>query len=247
MAERIDDLMVDGLRIIQDTRYFAFGMDAVLLARFVRVKKGARILDLGTGTGVVPLLLSSRVKDAAIYGLEIQPELANLARRSVQLNGLTDTIRIDIGDLRQATEYYGHEVFDVVTCNPPYMPLEIGPVSPKGPRAIARHEITCTLEDVVKACGKLVRFGGRAALVYRTERLVDLISLLRAVGLEPKRLRLVQPKAQRAPNIFLVEAIKGARPGLHTMPALVVYDDRGEYTEELQKIYYPNRFTREED
>lgn len=238
-VERIDDLMNDGLKIIQRNDVFSFGMDAVLLAHFVRLHRGDRVIDLGTGTGVIPLLLTARMQDLTIEALEIQPILAELAQRSVAMNHLGDNIHVSIGDLRQVETYYKYESFDVVTCNPPYMAVITGPSSPLNTRAIARHELKCNLEDVIIACKKLIRFGGYAAFVYRTERLDELLILLSRYGLQPKRMRLIQSRIDKAPELFLLEAKKGASKGLKMLPTLIVYDEEGGYTPELMSIYFP--------
>jgi tRNA1Val (adenine37-N6)-methyltransferase len=236
-GERLDDLGRAGLRIIQHPERFPFAVDAVLLAHFARVQPGDRVIDLGTGGGVIPLLLSALHPTTRLTGLEIQPETAEMASRSVALNGLTERIQIDCGDYRTATERYGYEAFDLVTMNPPYRETGRGGISPIAGRATARHELTGSLSDAVEAAAKLVRFGGRVALVFLAERLTDLLTALRSHRLEPKRLRLVQPRAGRPANLVLVEATKGGRPGLTCEAPLVIYETGQTYTAEMQAIY----------
>ncbi|MGE5675385.1 MAG: tRNA1(Val) (adenine(37)-N6)-methyltransferase [Mycobacterium leprae] len=237
LGERLDDLGRGGLRIIQHPGRFPFAMDPVLLAHFVRVRRRDRVLDLGTGSGVIPLLLSALHPEARLTGLELQPETAEMARRSVALNGLSDRVQIDCGDYRDVTGIYGHGCFDVVTMNPPYRALGRGATSPVAARATARHETTGALADAVEAAARAVKFGGRVAVVFLAERLTDLTVELRRNGLEPKRLRLIQPRADRPANLLLLEAVKGGGVGLTALPPLVVYDAEGHFSPELQAIY----------
>jgi tRNA1Val (adenine37-N6)-methyltransferase len=236
-GERLDDLGRGGLRIIQHPGRFPFAIDAVLLAWYATVRGKARVLDLGTGCGVIPLLLAARHPRAQITGLEIQAETADMASRSVALNGLADRIRIDCGDYRQVGTLYGHGSFDLVTMNPPYREPGRGLISPMESRATARHELTGSLADAVKAASVAVKFGGRVAVVFLAERLTDLMVELRAKRLEPKRLRLVQPRADRPANLLLLEAVKGGGPGLTVEPPLVVYEEGQRFTAEVQAIY----------
>lgn len=244
-GERLDDLVRDGLRIIQKPGGFCFSIDAVLLAHFATVKRDDLVVDLGTGSGVVPLLLSTRKKARRIYGLEIQWEVVNRAVRSVAGNGLTDLIEILHGDIKAAEKLMGPGKFDLVTSNPPYMPKGRGEINPVDELALARHEISCTLADVIGAGSGLLNSHGRMAVVHRPERLADLFHLMKEHGLEPKRLRTVYPKPGRKPTLILVEAIKGARPDLDILTPLFVYDSKGNYTSELMNIYYPGMTFRE--
>lgn len=238
-GERLDYLVRDDLKIIQKPGGFCFSIDSVLLANFATVKKDDLVADLGTGTGVVPLLISTRRRTRRIYGLEIQPEVAARAARSVTGNGLSALIEIIHGDIKDAMDLPGAGKFNLVTSNPPYMPVGRGEVNPADELALARHEISCTLADVIGAGAGLLKFHGRMAVVHRPERLADLLHLMKMHGLEPKRLQTVSPRPGRKPSMVLVEAIKGAKPDLDVMTPLFVYDEQGNYTPELINIYFP--------
>lgn len=236
-GERLDDLGQCGLRIIQHPGRFPFGMDPVLLAHFVQVRRRDRVLDLGTGCGIIPLLLAGSHSELRITGLELQPETAEMASRSVQLNQLEHRIRIDCGDYRQIAQRYGHGQFDVVTMNPPYRETGRGAVSPAEFRAAARHELDGGLPEAVEAAAIAVKFGGRVAAVFLAERLADLLVQMRAQRLEPKRLRLIHPREGRPANLLLLEAVKGGGAGLRVEPPLVIYGEGQTYTPEVQQIY----------
>ena len=308
-GERVDDLQRAGLRIIQDPELFCFGMDAVLLSAYVQMKKARRGLDLGTGNGIIPILLSDRTDCLSLTALEIQEASADLAKRSVALNGLGDRISIVRGDIREADRIFAAASFDFITCNPPYRQAGSGRITgtpagggkaigtsagsgritgtpagggkaivasagsgritgtsagnnPQGqsqengqrkgnaapdqtagtcgidPRAIARHEILCSFEDVVRAAAALLRPGGHFYLVHRPLRLAELITKLCTSGLEPKRMRLVYPHVDKAPNMVLLDCVRGGAPELRVEPPLIVYDGNGSYTPELLEIYY---------
>ncbi len=238
--ERIDDLLTHQLKIIQSGEVFSFSMDAVLLARFCSVPMRGSILDLCTGNGVVPLLLSTRTK-ASVVGVEIQERLCDMAQRSVRLNRLQDRIRIVHGDLKTLPKTMGFGSFDAITVNPPYLPVMAGEQNVNPNVAAARHEIYCTLEDVVSVCGKLIRAGGKVSMVHRPSRLADIVTLLRAYRLEPKRVRFVHPRADQEANMVLVEALKDGKAELRLLPPLVVYDRDGQYGQELKDIYFGGR------
>ncbi len=191
-GERLDDLQISGLRIIQNTQGFCFGTDAVLLANFASARKNEKVLDLCTGSGIIPLLMSAKTKAAHFTGIEIQPDVACMARRSVALNNLNERIKIDTGDIKQAARLYGSAAFDVVTVNPPY--LDAGEESVREGVACARHETACALDDVLRAAAGVLRHGGRLYMVHRPHRLADVIAGMRGHRLEPKKLRLVQPR-----------------------------------------------------
>ena len=235
--ERVDDLQFGGLKIIQSRRGFRFGMDAVLLAHFSDVRPGDRVADLGTGTGIIPILLCGHTRASRFVGLEIQPEMAEMATRSVRMNNLQDKISILEGDLRHAHELLGYNGYDVVTCNPPYERKGGGVVCQDMAWTIARHEEACTFQDVARAAYSLLRQGGRLELIIRADRAVEVLLTLKEARLEPKRIRLICPSADRSPNLMLVEATRGGNPGARWEPPLVVYGPDGAYTAELQAIY----------
>lgn len=235
--ERIDDLQRNHYKIIQDTDRFCFGMDAVLLSGFAKAKEGAKVLDLGTGTGIIPILMTAKTKAAHFTGLEIQADSADMALRSVKLNGLEEKIEIVTGDIKEAVSLFGAASFDVVTCNPPYMTEHHGLTNPKAPKAIARHELLCTLEDVISQSSRLLKPGGNLYMVHRPFRLADLIVLLRQYRLEPKRMKLVYPFVEKEPNMVLIEANRGGRARMSVEKPLIVYKEPGVYTDEIYEIY----------
>ncbi|NNU91105.1 tRNA1(Val) (adenine(37)-N6)-methyltransferase [Anoxybacillus sp. CHMUD] len=237
--ERLDYLLAEDMRIIQSPSVFAFSLDAVLLANFVYVpiQKG-NLVDLCTGNGVIPLLLSKRTK-GKIIGVEIQEKIYDMAKRSVQYNGLEGQIEMIHGDIKDMPACLGHSKFDVVTCNPPYFPTPNQEEINKNEHfAIARHEIYCTLEDVIRVSSQLLKQGGKAAFVHRPERLLDIVTLMRQYRLEPKRLRFIYPKEGKEANTILIEGIKDGNKGLKILPPLIVYEQNGEYTSELKYILY---------
>lgn len=236
--ERIDDLNRNGLRVIQDPKRFCFGIDAVLLTGIVRAERMERLLDLGTGTGIIPILLTAKTECKSFTGLEIQRESVDMARRSVRLNKLEDIVTIDEGDIKLAAGIYKPSAFDVVTANPPYIPVGGGLVNETSPKAIARHELLCTLEDCIKSAAAVLKPHGRLYMVHRPKRLVDIMTLLRGRGLEPKYLRFVYPHMDKPPNMVLLSAVKGGNSMIDVAPPLVVYGDDGEYTDEVSTIYY---------
>lgn len=235
--ERIDDLQRNNYRIIQDPERFCFGMDAVLLSGFAKAKEGDHVIDLGTGTGIIPILMEAKTKASNLVGLEIQPESADMAQRSVELNHLEKKIRIVTGDIREASSIFGAATFDVVTSNPPYMTEHHGIMNEKSPKAIARHELLCTLEDVIRQAAKLLRPGGSFYMVHRPFRLVDIMVLMREYHLEPKRMKLVYPYIDKDPNMVLIEGLRGGRPRMTVEKPLIVYKEPGVYTDEIYEIY----------
>lgn len=236
-GERLDELHRNGYQIIQHSGKFCFGMDAVLLSGFARVKPGERALDLGTGTGIIPILLRGKTEGRDFTGLEIQEESADMARRSVAYNHLEESISIVTGDIKEAAALFGAASFDVVTSNPPYMTGNHGLINPEQPKAIARHELLCTLEDVVRETSKLLRPGGRFYLVHRPFRLAEIMTVLVKYKLEPKRMRLVYPFADKEPNMVLLEALSGGRSRITVEKPLIVYKEQGVYTDEIYDIY----------
>lgn len=235
--ERLDDLQRNGLKIIQKTDGFCFGMDAVLLSGFVSVKPGERALDLGTGTGIIPLLLSAKTKGEHFTGLEIQTEIMKMAQRSVALNGLEKKIDIIQGDIKEASRIFGAASFDVVTSNPPYMNDAHGLKNPGDVKAISRHEVLCTLEDVVREGTKALKPGGRFYMVHRPHRLAEIITVMRQYKLEPKRMKFVHPFADKDANMVLIEAVRGGGAWLKLEPPMIVYKEPGVYTDEIYEIY----------
>ncbi len=236
-AERIDDLERNGLKIIQNPEKFCFGMDAVLLSGFAKVTEKDRVLDMGTGTGILPLLLVGKYQPAHVTGLEIQEESADMARRSVALNGLEDKIEIVTGDIKEAGALFAPASFSCITCNPPYMIAEHGLQNPDAPKAIARHEVLCTFADVAQAAAGLLPAGGRFFLVHRPFRLVEILTTLSQKGLEPKRMRLVHPFANKAPNMVLIEAVKGGKSRISVEKPLIIFEKQGVYTQEIVEEY----------
>jgi tRNA1Val (adenine37-N6)-methyltransferase len=235
--ERIDDLQRNGYKIIQDPDKFCFGMDAVLLSGFAKVKDGAKVLDMGTGTGIIPILLEAKTNASHISALEIQEESADMARRSVALNGLGDKIDIVTGDIKQAADIFEPSSFDVITCNPPYMIGQHGLTNPDAPKAIARHEILCTLEDVVRNAAKLLKPGGSFYMVHRPFRLAQIINVMTSYKLEPKRMQLVYPYVDKEPNMVLIEGRRGGKPRMTVEKPLIVYKAPNVYTDEIYDVY----------
>jgi tRNA1(Val) A37 N6-methylase TrmN6 len=237
--ERIDYLVHEDLKIIQSPSVFSFSLDAVLLSRFawVPIQKG-KIIDLCSGNGAVALLLSKRSK-AHITGVEIQEKLHSMAKRSAELNELSDQVQMDLGDIKEAPSQYGHGTFDALTCNPPYFAsMNEGDHNLNEHLAIARHEIHCSLEDVIKVSSQLVKQGGKVAMVHRPNRLMEILAYMRQYQLEPKKLQLIYPKAGSEANMLLIEGLKNGKPDLHILPPLTVYGEDGEYTPELKRMFY---------
>ncbi len=236
-GERLVDLERSNLWLIQSPGRFCFGMDAVLLSAFAKVRAGERVLDMGTGTGILPLLLSAKTEAKELVGLEIQPESAEMAARSVQMNGLGERVRIVEGDMKDASARFGRSSFDVITCNPPYMTGGHGIENPSDGLAIARHEVLCTFADVAREAAACLRPGGRFYLVHRPFRLVELMLTLAESGLEPKKMRLVYPYADREPNMVLLECVRGGRRRITVEKPLIVFEKEGCYTEEVRELY----------
>lgn len=237
MTERIDDLQINGYKLIQNPDLFCFGIDAVLLSSFAKAKENDRVLDLGTGNGVIPILLAAKTKADHITGLEIQHESASLAKRSVELNSLTSRVTIVEGDIKESSKIFGASSFNVVTTNPPYMNQNHGLINDYSPKAIARHELLCTLEDIISQASKLLVPSGNLFMIHRPHRLEDIMVLLRQYHIEPKRLRFVHPYIDKEPTMVLIEANRGGKPNLIVEKPLIIYKDVNVYTEEIQQIY----------
>lgn len=235
--ERIDDLERNNLKIIQDTKRFCFGMDAVLLTGFARLKEGDKCLDMGTGTGIIPILLSAKTNCSDFTALEIQPDSADMARRSVKLNGLEDKIKVVDGDIKEASSIFKKASFDAVTCNPPYMIGQHGLKNPDSALSIARHEVMCTFEDVAANAAAVLKSGGKFFLVHRPFRLAEIMVTLSKYRLEPKRMKLVYPFIDSEPNMVLIEAVRGGKSRLTVEKPLIVYSEPGKYTDEIYDIY----------
>jgi tRNA1Val (adenine37-N6)-methyltransferase len=235
--ERVEDLQCNGLKIIQNKKWFCFGMDAVLLTNYCDIKSNSKIADLGTGTGIIPILLSGKRNYSKAYAVEIQEEVAEMAKRSVALNGLQEKIEVLNIDLKDAGKYLEPNSFDAVISNPPYKLNNSGIVNPLDKKAISRHEIACTLEDVISTAAMLLKQYGRFYMVHRPDRLADIICLLRKYRLEPKQIRFVHPKAAAKPNMVLIRASKNGNPELKFDPPLYIYGDDGRYTEDVYDIY----------
>ena len=235
--ERLDDLQRNGYQIIQKKNGFCFGMDAVLLSGFARVKQGEKAIDLGTGTGIIPILLEAKYEGEHYTGLEIQDEMADMAARSVALNHLEEKVSIVKGDIKEASWLFGAASFDVVTSNPPYMNDAHGLKNPDLPKAIARHEVLCTLDDVAREAAKLLRPGGRFYMVHRPHRLIEIITALTKYKLEPKRMKMVHPFVDKEANMVLIEAVRGGKSMIKVEAPIVVYREPGVYTQEIYDIY----------
>lgn len=235
--ERLDDLLTHEMKIIQSDEVFSFSLDAVLLARFCNVPRKGTVIDLCSGNGVIPLLLSTRTQ-AKIIGIEIQDRLAHMASRNVDLNQLNDRIDIIHADLKDAPQMLGHGICDLVTVNPPYLPIYSGIRNMNEYVAAARHEIYCNLEDVIAVSSKLVRPGGKVAMVHRPSRLADIICMMRRFKLEPKRVRFVHPRIDEEANMVLIEASRDGNPEIRMLPPIIVYNSNNEYCDELMNVYY---------
>lgn len=236
-GERLDDLQLKGYELIQHPGRFCFGMDAVLLSAFARVKTGECVLDLGTGTGILPILLAAKTEGKHFTGLEIQEESADMARRSVLHNHLEDRISIVTGDIKEASSIFGTETLDVITTNPPYMIGGHGLANPESAKAIARHEVLCTLDDILRESCKMLKYGGRFYMVHRPFRLAEILTKMTAIHLEPKRMRLVYPYIDKEPNMVLIEGIKNAKSRIEVEPPLIVYEKDGDYTRRIYDLY----------
>ncbi len=236
--ERIDYVAGTNLKVIQSPHVFSYSIDAVLLGRFVSVPiQQGKLLDLCTGNGIIPLVLATRSK-GKITGVEIQERLVHMATRTIHLNGLERQIDVIQADLNDIPSEISPSSFDVVTCNPPYFETVTNEeVNSNEYLAIARHEIYCSLEDVIRVCSRFVRQKGKVALVHRPERLTDMMNLMRSYRIEPKRIQFIYPKVKKNANIVLIEGIKDGKPGVTCLPPVTVYDECGQYTNEFRSVY----------
>ncbi len=231
--EKIEDLGINGYKIIQNKDGFCFGSDAVLLSKFAKIRKGSRVLDLCTGTGIIPVLTYALYAPESIDAVEIIPWVAEMAERTMELNGLSEVIRVKNADLKDAPLIYGKKRFDAVTCNPPYMNSGGGVVNPNDDLAVSRHELRCTLDDVVRVSALCLKPTGRLFMVHRADRLCDVITSFRKYKIEPKRMRLVYPNAEKGAVLALVEGLMGGRPQLKVEEPLLMYDSDGNYTQNI--------------
>ena len=236
-GERLDELQRNGYGIIQNPARFCFGMDAVLLSGFAKAKAGEKVLDLGTGTGIIPILMEAKTDAADFTALEIQEESADMARRSVAYNHLEDKIKVITGDIRDASNIFGASSFHVVTTNPPYMTAQHGLTNLHEAKTIARHEVLCNLEDIIRESARLLVPGGRFYMVHRPFRLAEIISLMVQYRIEPKRMRLVYPYVDREPNMVLIEGLRGGKSRMTVEKPLIVYKEPGKYTDEIYDVY----------
>ncbi len=239
-GERLDDLQRNGLYIIQHPDRFCFGMDAVLLSGFAadHVSVSAdRVLDLCTGSGIIPLLLSAKTNASHITGMEIQREMADMAVRSVKLNELEDRISIINCDIKEADDHIDAASFDMVTVNPPYFRSGHGIVNPSDTKTISRHEVACTLQDVLLVSSKALKAGGFFYMVHKPQRLTDIIFEMRKAGIEPKTLKIVHPDILSAPSMVLIEGRKGAGAEIRIEAPLIIYGEDGRYTKEMYTVY----------
>ncbi len=241
---RQTDMLWNGYRIIQDDQFFKLGQDSMLLSAFAVPPHRARVLDLGCGNGALGILLHMRNihKNLRITGLELQPEVAELARENLRMNGMEQTAEIITGDLKRHKQLYPTGAFDYIICNPPYFSENSGYRTRAKHKQTARQEFSCSLEDVVQAAAYFVKFGGRAAFVYRPERVCELISVLQSRDLQPKRLRFVHQHAASAPSAVLLEARRGSAPGVQVLPPLLVCGEDGTHTAEYRAIYHEEDF-----
>lgn len=235
--ERLDELHRNNYYIIQDRKRFCFGMDAVLLSGFAKVKPGENVLDLGTGTGIIPILLEAKTMGGHFTGLEIQPESADMAARSVAYNHLEGKVDIVTGDIKDASNIFGASSFDVITTNPPYMIETHGIENNSDCKTIARHEILCNLDDILRESAKILKPGGHFFMVHRPFRLAEILGRMTEYRIEPKRMRLVYPFVDKEPNMVLLEGLRGGRPRMTVEKPLIVYKEPGVYTDEIYDIY----------
>lgn len=240
--ERMDDLNFEGLKIIQNSKEFCFGIDSVLLADFAKnIKAGAEVIDLGTGSGVIATLLCGKTKLKSILGVEIQKNICDMAKRSIALNQLEGKFQILNEDIKNLDKVLENQMFDVVITNPPYQKMNTGLKGENRSKVIARHEVECTLEDIIKISSKLLKDKGEFYIVHRTERLAEIISTLKKYKLEPKILRLVQGTILLKPNLILIKAVKNGHEFLEVEKTLIIYKEDGNYTDEILQIYGKER------
>ena len=236
--ERIDDLEYEGLKIIQNSKWFCFGIDSVLLSDFAKnIKKDAKVLDIGTGTGIISILLSKKSNSKKIYAIEIQKEVADMAKRSVKLNNLEEKIEIINDNIKNINQYLENNTLDAIVTNPPYKKISTGKVSIEKNKLISRHEIECDLDDIIKVSYKLLKQKGEFYMVHRTDRLSEIIYKMKQNKLEPKQIRFVYSSVNKEPKLVLIKAVKDGNELTKVESPLIVYNEDGKYTEEILKIY----------
>ena len=230
-GERLDDLQIGGLELIQNPAGFCFGVDAVFLSDFVKVKPGETVLDLGTGNGIIPILLSAKTGGKKFTGLEIQENTADMARRSVVYNHLEERVDIVTGDIKEAAEIFKPAFFDVITTNPPYMLSQHGLRNPDDAKAIARHEVLCTLDDILRESMRLLQDKGRFYMIHRPFRLTEIMIKMNHYKIEPKRIQFIHPYIDKEPVLVLIEGVRGARPRVTVEPPIIIYEGCGRKNE----------------
>lgn len=234
--ERLDDLEYNNLKIIQDKSLYCFSSDAVLLANHVRATKTDCVVDFGTGSGVIAILIAAKTTAPKVIGVEVQKVMAELAERNVILNNLQDRVKIINEDIKNIVDTLGNESVKVVVCNPPYFKKEAGEVASKSEIAISRSEILCSLEDIIINASKILKYGGKFYMIHKSERMAEVITLLKNNNLEPKVLTLIYPKKSKQVDTFIIESHKNGSPGLK-IKDLIVYDENNEMTKEAKKLY----------
>ena len=236
--ERIDDLQINNLKIIQNNNGFCFGIDSVLLTDFARtIKNNSSIIDLGTGTGIIPILLTAKIKAKKIIGIEIQEDVAEMAQRSITLNNLEEKIEIINGDIKEIDKKFGKGKYDVIITNPPYIKNNTGLKNENNSKLISRHEIECTIEDIARVSNSLLKDKGEVYMVHRPDRLCDIFNVMRENKVEPKEIQLVYSHLEDEANLVLIKGVKCGKPSLKVLKPLIVYNENNEYTEELLKFY----------
>lgn len=239
---RIDDLQINNLKLMQDTTLFCFGTDAVLLANFAKIKKDSVVLDIGTGNGIIPVLLTAKSYARKIYALEIQQKSFDLAIKNFELNSLQNIIEGVLGDINDVS-LFKNNFFDYITCNPPYKPAGSGIANPDDALKIARHEILCTLDGIVKNASRLLKPSGKLSMVHKPERLAELIYTYKKYGIEAKRIQMVYSNVGSSPCLVLLEGTKGGKPELKFEKPIFIYDENGNYTANIDRLYQKTKET----
>ena len=236
--ERIDDLGIKNLKIIQNKKWFCFGIDSVLLANFAKnIKKDSYVLDLGTGSGIMPTLLCGKTELKKVVGIEIQKDVCDMAKRSIELNKINEKFEIICDSILNLNKYFEKQTFDVVITNPPYKKKNTGIINPDEPKMIARHEITANLEDFIRVAKDMLKDKGEFYMVHRPERLVDIFELMRKYKIEPKEIRFIFSNKNEEPKMVMIKGVKNAKSFLKIYPNLYIYEEDGKYTEEIKNIY----------